>query len=80
VNEHYVHSVIFPDGWGEYDFHYINWHTHCVPLDLWSMIHAKMCGDKEENRNNHSQREHDINVYNFGACDDDAHDPEDCPK
>jgi len=78
--EPYVHSVIFPIAYGEWDFMVKNWCFYCLPEALWSRIYRKMMGDEEENRNNHSQREHDINVYNFGACDDDAHDPEDCPK
>jgi hypothetical protein len=71
--EHYVHSVLFPMPWDEMGFRTINWCFHCIPNQLWAAIWAKMLVG--ENKIEHSQREHDINVYNYGACDDDAHDP-----
>ena len=54
-----------------YDCHLQSYHDHISEQEELSCPHCQ----KYHKRVEHSQREHDINVYNFGACDDDAHDP-----
>jgi len=45
--EHYAHSVIFPQPWGEWGFVSHNWCFWCLPQGLWSMINKKMCGEND---------------------------------
>lgn len=83
VGDLYIRGILFPSEHN--DFHCVKWHLdngYCTPAYLLHLLTKMVCSSTPEQveemnkkADNHSQREHDINVYNFGACDDDAHDP-----